>query len=134
MTDLIVNWVQTPTGDGWDVEPDAEVWVSVAAIEASFRRGDQWVGPGGAGAGQPSRYARMGETILSGIDIWMPYISLDASGEVRFTDGRHRFAWVRDHGAEAIMISTGPGEVAEWERRYGTTARVCKVMLPLARG
>lgn len=128
---MTVNWIPNPIADGWaDYEEDVGVWVSVAALDASFRRGDQWIGPGGAGKGQAGRYANMGATILSGVDIRMSTVSLGDDGEVRFTDGRHRFAWVRDHGAEAVMVATGRADAAALKRLFATDLRVCRILAP----
>lgn len=128
---MTVNWIITPITNDWpDYEEDVGVWVSVSALEASFRRSDEWVGPGGSGQGRPGRYSNIGKMIRSGIDIFMPTLTLDYRGEAVFTDGRHRFAWVRDHGAEAIMIATGPAEAAKLEELFGTNLRTCQISLP----
>lgn len=129
MTAIQVTWELTPSGEGWDVEPDAIVWVSVAKIEASFATGDQWIGPRGSGCGQPSRYASIGRHFISGYPMYMPDISLDEAGQVRFTDGRHRFAWVRDHGATALPVATGPEQAEHLRKLFGTTETVCQVQV-----
>jgi hypothetical protein len=127
MTRIDLQWIQPPIGEGGDVEPDVVVWISIPAVETSFWRGDQWVGPRGIGAGQPSRYATMGRTILSGIPLRMADLSLDADGQILFTDGRHRFAWVRDHGAEALPVQTGPEQAEMMRDLYGTSLRLCEI-------
>jgi hypothetical protein len=124
---MIVSWAPTPIGEGWDVEPDAIVWVSIPKLEQSFADGDQYVGPGGTVCGTRERYETVGRHILSGRVIWMPYVSLGHSGEIRFTDGRHRFAWVRDHGAAAIPVTTDPDRAHKLASSFGSDFRLSKI-------
>ncbi len=125
-----LTWALTPVGEGRDVEPDAVVRVSVATIEASFVVGDQWVGPRGAGCGQRSRYDAVGRHFLSGHPMYMAYISLDEAEHVRFTDGRHRFAWVRDHGATALPVATAPDRAERMRTLFGAEDEICQVETP----
>lgn len=126
---MLINWIAKPMGQGWeDVEPDATVWVDVARVEAVFslNRG-HYVGMGGIGAGQSGRYENVGSFIQSGKVVWMPELSLDDDGVLWFTDGRHRFAWVRDHGASALPVGTDPDRAVELAARLGTHLRECRV-------
>lgn len=124
---MLVNWVLKPIADGWDYEPDVVVWVSVQALETSFRDGDQYVGPGGTHCGQVGRYENIGRHIVSGRATWMPLVSVNRHDQIRFTDGRHRFAWVRDHGAEALPVATGPATAEKLSHLFGTPVRACEV-------
>jgi hypothetical protein len=45
------------------------------------------------------------------------------SGEICFTDGRHRFAWLRDHGAQSMPIDIDPAIADEIRRRFVTSER-----------
>jgi hypothetical protein len=130
MTILQPTWELMPVGEGWDIEPDAIVWVSVAKIDSSFAAGDQWVGPAGSGCGQQSRYESIGRHFLSGYPMYMPYISLDDADQVRFTDGRHRFAWVRDHGATALPVATGSDQADRLQKLFGSEEEICRVEAP----
>ncbi len=126
---MLINWIATSRGRGWeDVEPDAIVWLDVASVEASFSidRSD-YVGVGGVGAGQRGRYDNIGKFIQSGRPVWMPHLTIDDDGAVCFTDGRHRFAWVRDHGASALPVTTNPDGAAQLAARFGTSLRECHV-------
>jgi len=126
---VLVNWTLQPIGKGWDVEPDAVVWVDVALIEASFAQDpDSYLGVAGAGNGQRSRYDRVGSHISSGRAIWMPLVVLGDGHQIHFTDGRHRFAWVRDHAAAALPVATDPGRAGDLAVIFGTTLRECKVV------
>jgi hypothetical protein len=110
---VLINWTVQPFGPGWeDVEPDPIVWVNIALVEAAFKLDpDHYVGFGGSGAGQPSRYAKIGRELRDGHEMWMPNLHLHEGGIIRFTDGRHRFAWVRDHGGTALPVATDPDSV-----------------------
>jgi hypothetical protein len=120
MINLLITWVQTPMGDGWEVEPDVVVWVSVSKIEASFAAGDQWIGPGGSGRGQETRYASIGQHFLSGYPMYMPYISLDDADRIRFTDGRQVRLGARSwRGRAARRDGSGSGQALADAVRIG---------------
>lgn len=127
---LRVNWTVQPFGDGWeDLEADAVVWVDVARVERSFALDpDHYVGPGGTLAGQATRYANIGRHIESGLAIWMPHLSLRDDDQVHFTDGRHRFAWVRDHGGTALPVATSPERAARLAALFGSTESTCEIV------
>lgn len=122
---MIVNWVFVPLGSGWEnVEPDDIVWLDIAAVEKSFLVDrNEYVGPGGSCAGQRSRYENVGLLIQSGRPIYMPHLSINDDDTIVFTDGRHRFAWVRDHGAGALPVTTDPKGAARLATRFGTKLR-----------
>lgn len=126
---MLVNWIVHPIGDGWeDVEPDAVVWLDIGKVEASFRIDrNYYVGPCGAGAGQQTRYDHVGQFIQGGSAVWMPDLSIDEDETVSFGDGRHRFAWVRDHGAQAIPVTTGPETAERLTTLFGTPLTACHV-------
>jgi hypothetical protein len=56
----------------------------------------------------------------------MPHLSVREDRSIGFTDGRHRFAWVRDHGAAAIPVTTGPDGAAQLAALFGTHLRECR--------
>jgi hypothetical protein len=103
--------------------------LDVGKVEASFKKNlGHYVGLNGSGAGQQSRYDHVGRVIQSGYPIFMPHLSADDDNLISFTDGRHRFAWVRDHGAKAIPVSTYPGADSRLEAEFGTLIRECRVI------
>jgi hypothetical protein len=118
-----IRWVEFPPPD--DIDPDEIVWVSVRKIERSWiKRPDEYVGPGGTGKAIAGRYKKVGAWIQLGNPLWMPWIVLADDGEISFTDGRHRFAWLRDHGVIALPIQV-PSYCAEAvQTRFGTSARL----------
>ncbi len=122
MTSRIIEWREMPFADGWEhVEPDIAIWVDVARFDAAWRQTDQWVGRGGRG-GQDSRYAKFGAWFAEGRPVYMCNAWLE-DGEVGFTNGRHRFAWLRDQGVAAMMMQIGKDSVAEFESRFATPLR-----------
>jgi hypothetical protein len=44
-------------------------------------------------------------------------------------NGRHRFAWMRDHGAEALPVAVLESEASQVAELVGTDARVCRVTM-----
>lgn len=44
-------------------------------------------------------------------------------------DGRHRFAWMRDHRAQALPVAVRRGEASEVIQLVGTDARLCRVTM-----
>ena len=48
---------------------------------------------------------------------------------VYIIDGRHRFAWMRDHGAEALPVAAPASEASEIAQLVGTEDRFCRVTM-----
>ena len=89
-------------------------WVNVAKLDAAWKLDDEcyFIPPGPYEL--HSRYGRIPiflETHKG--PIWMPTVSPTAGGAVGFTDGRHRFAWMRDHGVKHMPVGTGWQEFDE---------------------
>jgi len=109
------------------------VWLDIAKFD------ELWRGEIGfyierdpdAEKGIDNRYLNVGNWIMAGNDVDLPSVSGDdyfASTELAgFVDGRHRFAWVRDHGAKAIPVIMDKDKCAEIKRRCGTDERICQV-------
>lgn len=101
---------------------DAMVWIDPIKFDAAWRETDQWISPGGTTGAQDSRYLRVGEWIEAGNIVNMCEIAIGEDG-VSFSNGRHRFAWLRDRGVCAMPIQVAPDSVAEIEARFGTPVR-----------
>ena len=107
------------------------VWVDVEKLQADFRLDIHgYVGLCGVG-GIAGRYEGVDQFLTSGKGrLWMPEVYVhtqDAHRVVRFYDGRHRFAWMRDHGAQALPVEAPIGEAREISRLVGSKARICRV-------
>jgi hypothetical protein len=125
MADLSnIVWMQQPLGEGWDVEPDPVLWISVAALDAAWRGCEDYIGPGGSRSLHVGRYGRFGEFFAHARSITMPSLCLDDEGAVSFTNGRHRFAWLRDRGLTALPIEVPPTHAALFTKRFGTSDRL----------
>jgi hypothetical protein len=112
------------------VVPDAVVSIDVARLDEAWRGdGSYYVAFGGHG-GSEERYARTGERFMDGVEAWMPEACLEADGTVTFADGRHRFAWCRDHGVGAMPVAVCRECEAEVRRRFGTDGRVSQAEIP----
>jgi len=120
-------WAQHPIAPGWeDDEPDPVVWTSVELLERAWRNAEGYVGPGGDPSDQPGKYKVVGQFLCESagkIDLFVPTVSLN-DGKVEFTDGRHRFAWLRDHGLTALPVEVGTECESDYRRCFETELRV----------
>ena len=113
-----LEWIhQWPPGD-------AIVWIDVTKLNAAWRR-ERGYYISVRGRGSRYKYTRFGQWLGTAIGpIWMWHIGIDdQSGQVGFTDGRHRFAWLRDHGVLALPITCEPEQATEIRQRFGTRKR-----------
>lgn len=120
MSGRILKW--RPVVPHWG-GADPFVWVSVAKLSKSWRRSSQYVSQGGGGDAIGTRYEKFGKWVAQGFPIDMCTIGL-VEGVAEFTDGRHRFAWLRDHGVLAMPVHTSPQLVAEFARRFGALSQI----------
>ncbi|MFJ1254092.1 hypothetical protein [Cupriavidus sp. CuC1] len=129
MADLLnIVWGQQPNGDGWDVPPYPVIWISVAALEAEWRKTGDYISAGGVGSKHGGRYEHFGEFFSNAEFVFMPTVCLDDERRVSFTDGRHRFAWLRDRGLRSLPIAVPPDQAASFEARFGTSDRVGAIL------
>jgi hypothetical protein len=131
MPSRTIRWTKHWKGAPEVVTADAAVWVSVAKIEESWRR-DSFYYLSRADARRSERWWKFELWLMEhdGEPVWMPHLRLDDEGHLAFTDGRHRFAWMRDHSATALPVSTDPEQADEIARRFGTRSRTTKVRSP----
>ena len=120
-------WAQHPIGQGWKgIELDPVVWTSVELLEQAWRNTEGYVGPCGVPSDQPGKYKGVGRFLsefAGKLDLYVPTASL-VDGKVEFTDGRHRFAWLRDHGLTALPVEVGAECEAAYRRCFETDLRV----------
>jgi hypothetical protein len=108
MSRRIVRWTKQHPDLG-----DVAVWVDVARLDSAWWRGDYLPFGGGVLDGLHYRYDRFRRWLLaSKVPIHMTHVSLD-DGYLSITDGRHRFAWLRDHGVVALPVTTRARHSAE---------------------
>ena len=107
------------------------VWLDVSKADLAWRKAKGFYIPPGA-PDHRGRYEKFGEWLLrANRVVWMPTAVL-YRGRLEFTDGRHRFAWLRDHGAEAIPVTTDrtPRWAARLQTKLGTELRATRITRP----
>lgn len=101
---------------------DVPVWVSVAKLEHEWQRSmGEYIGVAGHNA-MPGKYANFAGWIMSAKHVEMPEVCF-VDGFVRFNNGRHRFAWLRDHGMTALQVNVQPSDVSTFEKQFGAKNR-----------
>ena len=70
--------------------------------------------------GNSDRYTLFGEFFKTGKPVEMSEIYLDHFNELNFSNGRHRFSWMRDHGVKSLPVVV-PAEQAElFKQKFGS--------------
>lgn len=86
-------------------QDDPYVLVDVGKVDQAWKKsGSGYVGSTGEG-GIAGRYDRFEKFWKEGHTIVAPVISVRENGAVEFTNGRHRFAYLRDQGMKRIPVS-----------------------------
>jgi len=115
----------------WYSSKYQRVWVDVGKLEANFQLDTgRYVGLFGLD-GIDGKYEGVEQFLASGEGrLYMPTVCVrtkDAHRFISLYDGRHRFAWLRDHGAQALPVEAPIGEAREVTRLVGSKARLCRV-------
>lgn len=99
------------------------VLVDVEKVDAAWKKGDQQhISPGGKG-GVSGRYERFGEFWDDGNVVIAPLLNVRKNGTVEFNNGRHRFAYLRDHGFKQIPVSMDEEDLQR-ARKFGFVIKV----------
>jgi|SRR5678815_1460815 hypothetical protein len=106
----------------WIVEREEEedgdiVCVSVPKVDQLWSQDDGYLAPSICNV--LAKYLNFERWIKTNTEVWMPVLSLEDDHRINFTNGRHRFAWFRDHGLKAMPVVTDRGEGAALRRRVG---------------
>lgn len=104
----------------WPQLREPIIWISIAKLDASWRNDGRYYLGYGHGASAECwvrKYPRLR----------MPHVGLDDAGTVTFTDGRHRFAWMRDHGARALPVSCDRESATAIKKRFGSRSRRTRI-------
>ena len=108
---------------------DVQVMIDVAKLDASFAKDREfYVGPQGAG-GISGRYERFGNWLNNGEAVGMPEVCLNDNGEVAFINGRHRFAWMRDHGVKKLPVAVPAEDAKAIQSKFGVHTRMVEDVL-----
>lgn len=125
------------------------VWVDIPKFEEMFQRDeDNYVGPGGSHNAIGNRYRDFGRWLNHdpelrrprepGQAVLMPHVYVrygwvDVGGEyqklpvISFGNGRHRYSWMRDHGARAMPVIVPADEADDLRRLCGTSLRSTRI-------
>lgn len=129
-TERIVWWknVRTATRQKYK-----RVWIDVAKLDAMTQLDQgRYVGFAGEG-GISGKYDGVDDFITADTDrLYMPRVGITstAHGKIAYIkDGRHRFAWMRDHGAQALPVEVEVDEALAVARLVGTKCRICRVAM-----
>jgi hypothetical protein len=118
--------------DRWVMREYVRVWIDVSKLDAMLRlKQSDYVGFAGQD-GILGKYTGVDEFVRSQKDaLLMPRVGVHSPSHkvVEILDGRHRFAWMRDHGAQALPVSAPADEVREIAKLVGTKLRVCRVTM-----
>ncbi len=113
------KWTEPRGGGLVKSGKEVVVKVNIEKLDASFKKDSGfYVGRAGEG-GISGRYSRFDSWIKQGVPIEMPEVCLDWKGEITFVNGRHRFAWFRDHGLDTMPVVVPAEQAAEITSRFG---------------
>jgi hypothetical protein len=102
---------------------DRIVWVDIARANESWRRERGYYLRRGAPNETPDWIVRLGFRRIP-----MPHVCVDDAGRFTFTDGRHRFGWLRDQGVKAMPVTVATkGEAVLVRLRFGSRKRTVRV-------
>lgn len=128
-----VNWAVFSWERGYRRARDADVrvWIDIDACDREWWRSDQYIEvPGDASDNQPDKYAKAGKRFLAGEPMWMPEVFVETDGALSFRDGRHRYLWMREHGALSMEVAVSRSQAKAVRRLCGTRRRTSWFMPP----
>lgn len=96
--------------------------VKVQAFDKMWKTGpyaNQYIGPNGAGNVIKNRYQAFGDWLSKTSEpVFASTVGVDEDGTVSFYNGRHRYAWLRDHGYNVIPMAMDPYSIKN-AKKYG---------------
>jgi hypothetical protein len=133
----IIKWDERASKRyGWGYVP---VWIDVWKLDALLPLASnmghvRFAGENGirgkyAGVDQFVRRARRTPIIMPPAQIEHVCKEHPDRDIVYLFNGRHRFAWMRDHGAKALPVAVLESEASQVAELVGTDARVCRVTM-----
>jgi len=119
-----------PPYDFWQ-DRYAIVWVSVPEFDAAWKHQEpRFYMPAG-------QYGHFGLWLKRSNNprrrVKMPIVGYPEGGTLGFQDGRHRWAWCRDHGATALPVMVYLSDFDAVTRDFGTSERKTVLAITLKR-
>ena len=111
-----VEWITRIPPPGEALFP--VVWIDVAKVDLAWAKSANYVSKGGGCAGIPARYELFGHGFESRKPVQIASIDL-LNQSVEFLDGRHRFAWLRDHGIAIMPVHVTPDKAEMVKSGFG---------------
>jgi hypothetical protein len=109
------------------------VWIDIAKVDEAWRLTSRTTGylEPGSGSRETFRYLR---SAVTGVGLLrMPnLVFLEVrwpKQHIDFVDGRHRFAFVRDHAGVAMPVTIAREDVSQMRSLFGSEARTCEVRI-----
>jgi hypothetical protein len=111
-----IQWEMPRSNAGY-----TSIWIDVGKLDASWRLDrEHYVSSGGGGAAIGQRYQRFGEWVQHGHPVEMPEVYINPHYQrVQFGNGRHRFAWMRDHGVISLPVCVDVDQRDAFEQSFG---------------
>lgn len=65
------------------------------------------------------RISRFDAWVKNGIPVEAPEVNINHAGDIVFSNGRHRFTWMVQHGVEHMPVAVPEEHADEIAQRYG---------------
>lgn len=119
------------------VGDNVPIWIDVRKLDALLPLASNMIHVGFAGEhGIRGKYTLFDKFVRSHKRIIMPCVTIEHACKEHpdqniayIFNGRHRFAWMRDHDAQALPVAVLRSEASEVARLIGTDAETCRVIM-----
>lgn len=90
-------------------------------MDVAWQQSELYISNGGGWAGDPECYEKFGKWMERKEPIQIASLGL-FDEVIEFNDGRHRFAWLRDHGVKIMPVHVDPDKVELVKSRFEALA------------
>lgn len=129
--EISIRWTQQDTESVF-----VPVWVSVEKLDRSWSMSAYYIGRGCAASISASydKYIGFGRWLSGAEEPVEAPLVCSWFERTEIARGRHRFAWLRDHGLRSLVVSVHPSDASIIVESLGTTYRKSEVTVPLLGG
>jgi hypothetical protein len=123
-----LHWKKADEGD----DGELVVWIDVAKLDDCWKSSarDDYLTQGN---GDWNTFHYLREAARTNAVMRIPRLTFFETHypkqQINFLDGRHRFAFVRDHGGRAMPVTLAREDIAEARRMFSSAVRACEVKL-----